>query len=305
MVQSILKFRSNSFSRLLFGALFVSAFTGVFVATDAQAKKGYYLKHEMIFPNPMTGQESKHTVESWHQGNKYRRSNPMTNEAVVIDLDNQKVFGINDDAKTFWEIPMEQYRPMAMMPLMVMGVRPMPDGSIQIPEKMFKASGKAETIGSFKAYEVNVVSDLPPGMETAFWLSTDVKMPKKKLIDELRVSLANPGNKELEKLYTHWRNLDGYPVRTVTKMTTPRGNLSTQETLTHYESKRIPASTFIVPKGYKKTIDPLTRMRNMQMQMQQQRASGMGGGAPGGGLGNFQLTPPGSGGQKKRVLPRQ
>jgi hypothetical protein len=275
---------------------------------QAQAATGYHLTHEMVFPNPATMQETKHTVDSWHQGNKYRRFNPMTNEAVVIDLDNQKVFGINDDAKTFWELPMEQYRPMALMPLMVMGVRPMPDGSVRVPDNLFKPTGKVEKIGKFKSYEVTVNAQLPQGMSTSFWLSESVKLPKEKLISELKISLAGPTDPELDKLFSEWRKYDGYPVRTVTKMVTPNGQMMTQETLIKYKKKKISAKMFLVPKGYKKTIDPITRIRNMQQQMQQQRPGGLGG-APGagrGGFGGFNLKPPSaSGNQPKRVLPRQ
>ena len=95
-----------------------------------------------------------------------------------------------------------------------------------------------------------------------------------------------------------------------TTLTTPQGTIKTTETLKLYRRQKIAKSEFQVPKGYSKTIDPITQIKQVAKQMQSQgRMPGMGGmpgamppmgGAPAGGFGLPPLRPPGAPGAPKK-----
>lgn len=279
-----------------------------FVAPAAHA--GFYMEHEAELPNPMTMKPEKHTVRSWHQGRKFKRENPMRNETVIIDLDTKIVTGVNDEKKTYWQTTSDRYKSLALMSLIVMGVQFNQFGGFVVPDGLLQPTGEVKRVAGNQAYEVRVNGKLPPGMKTSFWLSTDVQVPMEKMIDELRLSLGDPKDPQLTKLFAQWRALDGYPVQTETVIQTPRGAITTRETLVKYKKQRIGADVFAVPKGYTKTSDPITQLEQLARQMQQQGGGGgmpgMGGGMPGmgGGMPNLQLRPPMEGG-KKQVLPRK
>lgn len=268
------------------------------VLAAAPVSAGYYLEHETIMPDPVTKEMTTHTVRSWHEGKRFKRENPMRNETVIIDLERNEVYGLNKTNKTYWKVTPEKYKQLAIVTLLVMGVQVTPQGGIMVPDNMLSPTGKVQTIEGKESYEVKVNNtSLPQAqgmtMSTSFWLSRDVKIPIEKMIDELRIALNNPKGEQYQRLFDQWRDLDGYPVQSVTTVTTPQGTMVTKETLKTYKRKKIPASEFTVPKGYKKTVDPITQLEQMGKQMQQrmrQQQREAAGNAPGGAT-------------KKRVVP--
>jgi len=291
--------------RSLSAILSAAVFSVLLAPTTALA--GYYVEHKAEMPNPMTQELMVNTVRSWHEGKRFKRDNPMRNETVIIDLEKGMVTGVNDAAKTYWEIPVERYRKLAAVSLIVMGVQMKADGNIQVPPNLLSRTGQVLTIQgagktTYNAYEVKVMGKLPvPGMTTSFWMSKDAGLPIEKMIDEMRIALNDPKDPEYKKLFDQWRELEGYPVQSVTVIETPRGTMSTKETLMLWRKETIPASTFETPKGYAKTTDPITQLEAMQQQMRQ-RMDAQGGTA---GQGGLMLPTPTGDKQEKKVLPRK
>lgn len=263
----------------------------LFVSEAAHA--GYYMEHEAVLPNPQTMQPVRATIRSWHEGRRFKRQSPMRNEFVVIDLDKGEVVGINDDTRTYWKMPSDKYRQIALMSLMGMGVKPGANGDITVPKPLFKASGQKGEIAGRQAYEVQIVGSLPAGISTSFWLSKEVPIPISKMVEELKMVLGNPKGAGYTSLFEQWAALEGYPVQSVTTIRMPQGGtFTTSETLLVYREEKIPASVFEVPKGYALTTDPLTQAEEaMRKAMQDQPAAGIGaplgatptpGGLPGG-----------------------
>lgn len=273
----------------------IAAVFAPLLASEA-AHAGYYMEHEAVLPNPQTMQPMRATIRSWHEGRRFKRQSPMRNEFVVIDLDKREVVGINEDTRTYWKMPSDKYRQIALMSLMVMGVKPTPDGGITVPEGLFKTSGQKGEIAGRKAYEVQVSGALPPGVATSFWLSKDVPIPISKMVDELKMMLGNPSEPGYQSLFKQWAALDGYPVQSVTTIRMPQGGtITTSETLLVYREEKIPANVFEVPKGYALTTDPLTQAEEaMRKAMESRPPAGIGAPlgatpAPGGAL-----PPPGA-----------
>src|SRR5690606_2984216 len=110
-----------------------------------------------------------------------------------------------------------------------------------------------------------------------FWLSKEVPIPIKKMVDELRIVLGNPKEPGYDKLFSQWSALDGYPVQSVTTMRMPQGSITTSETLLVYREEKIAPSTFDVPKGYALTTDPISQAEAaMQKAMQNRPPAGIG-----------------------------
>ena len=235
-------------------------------ATDAHA--GYYMEHESVMPNPATMAPMKATVRSWHDGKRFKRENPMRNEVVIIDLDKNEVVGLNPNAKTYWKLPAERYRQLAVLSLIVMGITPKADGSIEVPDPLFVATGVKATIEGRNAYQVKVQGKLPAGVESEVWLSEEVPLTTQKIVDELRLALGDPKDPSFRAFFAQWLDLKGYPVQNVTSVMTPKGRIMSSETLLTFREMPIDPKEFVLPKGYTLTEDPITQMQRMMAQAQ-------------------------------------
>lgn len=236
---------------------------GLAVATSllsSGVSAGYYMEHEAVMPNPATMAPMKAMVKSWHEGKRFKRESPMRNEVVIIDLETRIVTGLNPAAKTYWKLPAERYRQLALLSLIVMGVQPKADGSIDVPDPLFVPTGQKAEIEGRNAYQVKVQGKLPPGVETEVWLSEGVPLSTDRLVDELRLALGDPKDPSYERFFDQWRELKGYPVQNVTTIQTPKGRVTTSETLLTYREMKVDPSEFTVPKGYTLTEDPITQM---------------------------------------------
>ncbi|MFZ9888439.1 MAG: hypothetical protein ACO3JL_13130 [Myxococcota bacterium] len=258
------------------------------LGAGAEARAGYYMEHEAVLPNPQTMQPQRSTVRSWHEGRRFKRQTPMTNEFVIIDLDKGEVVGINEDLRTYWRMPSARYHQVSLMSLMVMGVTPTADGGIATPPGLFKKTGQTAEIAGRKAYEVEVQGKLPPGMRTTFWLSTEVPLPMARMVEQLNFALGEPKHPGFQDLFAQWRSLEGYPVQSITSMRFPQGGvITTSETLVLYRDEKVSPSVFEVPKGYSMTTDPITLAEQALQQAKQ--------GQPPAGLSAPLVTPPAQG----------
>jgi hypothetical protein len=256
--------------------------TALVCGLTTPAAAGYFMEHEAVIPNPATLQPIQTKIRSWHEGRRFKRESPLRKETVIIDLDKREVFGVNDEARTYWKLSADKYKALAMMSLVVMGVQLQPDGSVRVPDTLFVKSGKSAKIAGRSSYEVAV--QLPKGspMTTSVWLSKEVDVPIAKMVDELRLALGDPRDPAFQSLFNQWLALEGYPVQTVTTVKTPQGTIVTSETLLSVKQQSIPASAFQVPKGYALTEDPITQAERMMRQQMQSRPP-VGLGAPIGG----------------------
>ena len=233
------------------------------VGTSRDAHAGYYMEHEAVMPNPATMQPLKSTIRSWHDGKKFKRENPLRNEVVIIDLDKKEVVGLNPSAKTYWKLPAERYRQLAVLSLIVMGITPKADGTIEVPDPLFVKTGAVADVEGRKAYQVKVQGKLPAGVESEVWLSEDVPLTTQKIVDELRLALGDPKEPSFQAFFNQWLELKGYPVQNVTSVMTPRGRIMSSETLLTFREMPIEPKEFVLPKGYVLTEDPITQMERM------------------------------------------
>jgi hypothetical protein len=227
------------------------------------AKAGYVIEQEAITPNPVTFQPVKATVRSWHEGKRFKRENPLRNEVVIIDLDKREVVGLNATNRTYWRLPAERYRQLALVSLVVLGVSPRPDGTLDVPDPLFVPTGVRATVEGRDAYQVKVQGKLPAGVETELWLSESVPLTTETLVDELRLALGDPKDPSFQHFFAQWRALKGYPVQSVTTVNTARGRVVSSETLLSIREQKIDPSVFAVPPGFTLTEDPIAMMERL------------------------------------------
>lgn len=236
------------------------------VGGAAPARAGTYLEHEAVLPNPADLTKSiKQTLHSWQDGRRFKRESPLRGEVVIIDLEKNKVFGVNAAKKSYWQLSTDKYQRLALMSLVVMGIHMAPDGTPVVPDPMFAPTGKNATIDRWKVQEMKIAAALPPGVTTSIWVSSDVSLPLSQLVSQMRISLGDPKGPAYEALYRQWGALPGYPVQNVTTVQTPNGTVTTSETLLTFREMAIPASEFEVPKGYALVTDPLTELEQRMM----------------------------------------
>ena len=268
------------------GALAIAALALTTATAGASpAYAGWVLEHEMVMPNPQAIQQPGAVgipktittkIQSWHEGRRLRKETANQGEVVIIDMESGMVRGMNTNSKTYWEVSAEKYRRISMISLLVLGVQATPEGGLIVPDPLFQATGEVADINGRKAFEMRVNGNLPANMKTSVWLSDEVKIPITKLVSELKLSLAEPKNEGYDKFFKQWQSLEGYPVQTVTTVPTPQGTLITSETLMSYKQQKIPATMFQIPKGFTKTVDPITQMEAVQQQLMQKPATGIG-----------------------------
>jgi hypothetical protein len=227
----------------------------------AAAHAGLYMEHEAILPNPADMTRSlKQTLHSWHEGKRFKRESPLRGETVIIDLEKREVYGVNEQKKTYWKMPAERYQQLAMMSLIVMGVKVGADGQLVVPDPLFAQTSQTSTIEGRKAVEVKIAGELPPGVQTSIWVSKDVPIDVKSLVEQMRISLGDPRGAGYEALFRQWGSLGGYPIQNVTTIRTPNGVITTSETLLTFREMKIPDSEFQVPKGFALVTDPVTEL---------------------------------------------
>ncbi|MBM4282594.1 MAG: hypothetical protein FJ137_18195, partial [Deltaproteobacteria bacterium] len=198
-------------------------------------RAGYLIEQEAVIPNPVTLQPTSTTVRTWHDGRRFKREHPLRNEVVVIDLDKHEVVGLNPAARTYWKLPAERYRQLALVSLLVLGVTPKPDGSVDVPDPLFVPTGAHKLVAGRDAYQVKVEGKLPEGVQTELWLSEVIPLTTEVLVDQLRMALGDPKHPSFQQFFGQWRALKGYPVQSVTTLTTPLGRIVTSETLSTRE----------------------------------------------------------------------
>jgi hypothetical protein len=249
--------RSTPAFRTLLVAIVVG-FSSVFVAPSASA--GTYLEHEKVFPNPATQKSMTGKVRTWRQGQMVRREDPLTNGYIILDLEKGIITGISPSDRTYWKVEKKAYQETLVRSLALLGVRPLPGGDIQVPEKLFVPTGKKAEIAGRNAYEVKVQADLPPGQSASYWFSEELPGTMEDMVGEMRAALGHPKGEGYARLFAQWRALKGYPVQQVTVVQTAAGPVLYSETLLTYRTETLRNELFAIPAGYKKVDDPMARL---------------------------------------------
>jgi hypothetical protein len=106
------------------------------------------------------------------------------------------------------------------------------------------------------------VADMGETNKMEFWVTKDIKPPVQ-YYDAFKIQVASLGQagQTMSKAYEELRKIDGYPLATSTTMKLPMGmTMASSTEATEVKKGPIPASTFEIPAGFKKTESPLQKM---------------------------------------------
>ncbi len=97
-------------------------------------------------------------------------------------------------------------------------------------------------------------------LEVDFWAAPGLEPPAR-YFDGRKISAAamGPMGKLFEKMYDELKKIKGFPLSTAIIVRTPMSRTQSLEEATEVKKGPIPASTFDVPAGYKKTKSPFVK----------------------------------------------
>ena len=235
----------------------------VLVAGFALADKGVFFEYEIKLEGsgvpPEMAQMGKMIVRTWLQGDLFKME---TNQgSIILRKDKGVVWIIDSDRKQYLEFPFSMFEGMMK-------------SAKQQAETMetqyeYKKTGRKNKIGRWNCYEVVIKFKDPtnPQVEhkSVIWMTKDAELDPKKLAEAFEWDWF--GTTKYNKDVLKHSELDGFPVRIITEDHTQQGVVKSIMTLTDFQHKSFPMSTFELPKGYTKIQMP-------------QMPQGMGGGQP-------------------------
>jgi hypothetical protein len=187
----------------------------------------------------------------------YSRASSEQSDSIV-HFPTGKITTIDHRKKEYWEATLEEMAAYFDKLTREFKGSPMEDmfGLADDPE-LEKLPGKRKVAG----YDCDRYSlSIGDVLEVDFWAAPGLEPPAR-YFDARKVSAAamGPMGKLFEKMYDELKTIKGFPLSTAIILRTPMSRTQSLEEATEVKKGPIPASTFDVPAGYKKTKSPFTK----------------------------------------------
>ncbi len=245
-----MKLRSILFLTMILLLLASSAF--------AQRLPDVYIEEELKIESPSQAFSQGFMLKSWVSGRKLKQDNPTANQVMIFRADTGKVYMINPIRRMYQEVPISEIRQMTEQGLAV--YIEVKDGKIQIPETLYKKTGKTKKIGKWNCYEMEMLAQQTgPGMDTktTMWVTKDTGFSHDFLVRIFKISMGDQVSPELQKLFDKMTAVDGYPVQTITVSNVQGQKVISTKTLVKIEQiEDIDSTIFDVPAGFTKVVQP-------------------------------------------------
>lgn len=239
-------------SATIFAALLTVA--NLLMANQAQA--GTYLEEEQRVISVAGAPAQTVLIKSWYEGDQVKKVMGNTKMSFLINLKSQKVIVIQDDKKVYWQVPPQMYKQMTQASLQAFGIVQKPDGSYQVPAKVFKKTGQKRKIGQWQAYEVKIAAKLPNDGKVSMWFADGVGLNQSDFVDTLRAAVAGK-SAGLEGFFAEIKALHGYPVMSSASFTIQGRQLNLIQQVKVAKKQKMPAGFFAIPKDYQLIQSPM------------------------------------------------
>jgi hypothetical protein len=176
---------------------------------------------------------------------------------TIVDLAAGKLIGIDHKKKTYYETTFEEMQQyfaglnemLASNPMMETMMGKVKDVQVQ------KTAETREIIGYTCT---KYVLSMGEKFKETLWVTPEVKMPVS-YYDASKMSYAmmGPMAGRFEKMLDEMKKIDGFPLATDVDMKMMGMDASSRTEVTEISKADIPADTFAVPAGYKKTKSPM------------------------------------------------
>jgi len=170
--------------------------------------------------------------------------------SIVLQLDKNKMFMLDNGAKTYTEIDL----PIDFKKLMPQGGEQMAEEMSQMAKMsvVVKPTEETRKVGAWSAKKYQVSLSNPGGLkiDTDMWVSQDVGIDSVAFAKmQSSMMSLNPGTAEWVKKMSQ---IPGFPVLQQSRMTTPGGEIKTTQELVAVDKKPAPAATYQVPSDFTK-----------------------------------------------------
>ena len=179
------------------------------------------------------GQESE--VDTWLSGSKARvtMGSPMGKIVMLLDSEAGMAYTVLDAQKSYMELNLKQMQQMAQ--------QQMPEG-----EPTIEKTKRTETLGEWKCQVYRVVQEGFLDMEV--WVTQDIDLDTSEWLEmNKQFKTDDPLTRALDPA-----KMDGFPVKTVGKVTQGGQTVDISTHVTLVEKKPADASMFDLPAGYQK-----------------------------------------------------
>jgi hypothetical protein len=211
---------------------------------------------ETVKTPPMFGFPAKtRQVRTWIKGDRLRRDEGEKSRTVLVLPGQGGAWMINHRDSTIAPILPETLQGLSMLGIGMFGIASdSVTGKPVIPPRIFRKTGRSQTLNGWHAEEVQVQSGGSPASPkgnsgTILWVSGDAGLDISVYLDILK-RMMGPYYEDYAQLMIQFRQLNGYPVLI-------RGSLMGMEisqALISVERNDIPDSAFELPKGYKRRM---------------------------------------------------
>lgn len=239
--------------RLLAFAVLAAAF--VFAGTSLSASPQGFFRNDLTLHGTETAGGKTQNVTTYLSANAMKQSSSDGNDSITR-LDEGKFIFIDNKKKTYSEITFQQMQDM--MNAVGSASKDLPPEAQAMMKKMMgggsdapitvTAAGAGETVAGYATQKYLVTG--PMAME--IMAAPDLKIPTQ-YYDALSARMAANPMFDMKKLYAEMKKINGWPMKQTTTMKVMGREMTSVSVVTSVDKTPIPASTFAVPAGYKKT----------------------------------------------------
>jgi hypothetical protein len=231
--------------------LIASLFAFSILLSPSMAEADILIKKNKLTESTVNGQPQPTKVEegkTWIAEKKLRED--IAESSIIVRLDLNKIYTIDHAKKTYSEIdlPIEIDKVFPAEAKQIMDV-------MQIKSSSVREVAEIQTIGSWLCQkflvEVEIsMMEMNVPMKMEIWASKQlgIDLTAYKKFYGAMLSL-NPFTKDLSE---EFKKIEGYPVLTISSVTTMGTETKDREEVVSVEKKDVPAKTFNLPRGYEK-----------------------------------------------------
>lgn len=195
-------------------------------------------------------------------GSRLRRETSSDGRVLLLDADSPlPVVSFDEGSDTWFAFPAEAIRQQDLAGPMMEGVAVDETGEPIATAAPFRATGRTETIGDWKAAEWTAVQPGVAGQHVTLWLASRPNgVPDVLYADLLARIYSRPGSR-WESYFVAMKKLSGFPVRMEIRHPARGGDVVVTTTVTRIFRATVSADRFDVPAGFTRVSDPLGSIR--------------------------------------------
>jgi len=191
------------------------------------------------------------TQKVWISKGNMCTENSLRQQRIIYKADLKTIVMVDLNKRTYTEITVEQFKEMTGMFAAMLGQQ---GGTFEFS---IKKTGRTQRIDSWNCYEVLIAQPGDDTFRMEIWLTKDIKYDKA-LFDQYTEIFS--AFLLTQKMLDEWKKLEGFPVKTITKMKFGEMKIESSGQVTKVSHAAISADIFSIPEGFEKTEFKMPQM---------------------------------------------